>query len=75
MPQADFDCCALDIEMSLFCLRPYFRYENFDAQEDRGAYNSSAYAYDGATFGTGGMGGGIGGGGNGDAVAPQQADL
>ncbi|CAB1105026.1 unnamed protein product [Ectocarpus sp. CCAP 1310/34] len=55
-------------------------YDNFDAQEDRGAYSSSAYAYDGATFGTGGIGGGLGGGGgvggNGDDDgAPQQADL
>ncbi|CAM9790647.1 unnamed protein product, partial [Ascophyllum nodosum] len=49
-------------------------YDNFDAQEDRAAYSSSAYAYDGATFGTGGMGdGGLGGGDVGPA--PQQADL
>ncbi|CAM9945766.1 unnamed protein product [Pylaiella littoralis] len=49
-------------------------YDNFDAQEDRGAYTSSAYAYDGATFGTGGIGGG--GAGSGDAAgAPQEADL
>lgn len=55
------------------------RYDNFDAQEDRGAYSASAYAYDGATFGTGGMGGGLGGGmgggGNGNGAGPQQADL
>ncbi|CAN0485360.1 unnamed protein product, partial [Hapterophycus canaliculatus] len=49
-------------------------YDNFDAQEDRGAYNSAAYAYDGATFGTGGMGGA--GGGDADVGGiPQQADL
>lgn len=48
------------------------RYDNFDAQEDRGAYNSSAYAYDGATFGTGGLGGGVDEDGRG---VPQEADL
>eukprot|EP00903_Cladosiphon_okamuranus_P014820 g13725.t1 len=48
-------------------------YDNFDAQEDRGAYNSSAYAYDGATFGTGGMGGG-GLDEDGRGI-PQEADL
>lgn len=52
---------------------PQKRYDNFDAQEDRGAYNSSAYAYDGATFGTGGMGGG-GMDEDGRGV-PQEADL
>lgn len=49
-----------------------YRYDNFDAQEDRAAYSSSAYAYDGATFGTGGM---AGGGGGDIPPAPQQADL
>lgn len=55
-------------------------YDNFDAQEDRGTFNSYANAFDGATFGTGGLagggGGGGGGGGNGEvAGVPQQADL
>lgn len=53
---------------------PQTRYDNFDAQEDRGAYNSSAYAYDGATFGTGGIGG-TGGGDPDVGGIPQQADL
>lgn len=65
------DGLVRDLEIFFFYLRTFLRYDNFDAQEDRGAYGSSAYAYDGATFGTGGMGGG----GNGDGVAPQQADL
>lgn len=61
-----------------FASSPPERYDNFDAQEERGAYGSSAYAYDGATFGTGGMGGGGGGGGGGDGDmrgVPQEADL
>lgn len=49
-------------------------YDNFDAQEERGAYSSSAYAYDGATFGTGGIGGGAGNGEDARGV-PQEADL
>eukprot|EP00904_Undaria_pinnatifida_P008411 jgi/Undpi1/46/HiC_scaffold_1.g00046.m1 len=60
-------------------------YDNFDASGDGTAYNSAAYAYDGATFGTGGMADGMSGGGGGGAFtgagngdlggAPQQADL
>lgn len=78
------DLCCLRACLVLFrsfvqCVHAFFSflflsYDNFDAQEDRGAYSSSAYAYDGATFGTGGIGGG--GAGNAEARgAPQEADL